>query len=322
MQSKEEKVRQTSFLLIAEGVRKQQGTCWFLDKETIVTAWHVVAPCCFDEPPPEVFSGFSAGSSVFLQRFGREFPLELVRYWTSADLALLRPQRNLSQTQQEQIQFLSLATVPSEIHDHCSAKGFPRIGGGEALSLLAEVADNRGETESKRLQLQLPNERTTWKGVSGSALLNQEGGVVGVITSEFEEGGIGVDTLFATDLRSLKRVVGEGANNAQESKMSKRTVDPQGWYANPPFPWVRAEAQELKRILKQAYPSLDRIRVIGAVGGVDLSEVNMHGAVDGIWHSLLESAARQGKMVSLLEAILRDGSVAGHHNSIWTVLGR
>ena len=92
------------------------------------------------------------------------------------------------------------------------------------------------------------------------------------------------------------------------------------WYATPPFPWERPEAQELKKLLMKAYPNATAAGSIGAQAGVDLGQVDLQGAPSALWHSLLEAAASQGKIEPLLDAILADGSIAGYHDSIQDAL--
>jgi hypothetical protein len=98
--------------------------------------------------------------------------------------------------------------------------------------------------------------------------------------------------------------------------------------AAPPFPldtgefhWSRREAAWIHETLARAYPATAQIRHVARCASVDVREWSHGGGSSGAWASLLDLAARQGKLRRLVEHVLADASVAGFHPRLRAALG-
>ncbi|MBK7780572.1 MAG: AAA-like domain-containing protein [Ardenticatenia bacterium] len=85
-----------------------------------------------------------------------------------------------------------------------------------------------------------------------------------------------------------------------------------------PFFWSDPNATVLLKALVSAYGAIEisRVRRLVEQAGCESALIHWNQAVIDTWSSILESAGRQGKATVLIDLVLRDPSVAAHHEHI------
>jgi len=83
-----------------------------------------------------------------------------------------------------------------------------------------------------------------------------------------------------------------------------------------PFPWADPNAQRLHDVLVNAYDDTGQIRHLAQTAGIRLSRWRAGGSASSAWQSLLDIAAAQAKLRTLVERVLRDKHVAAYHDAV------
>lgn len=86
--------------------------------------------------------------------------------------------------------------------------------------------------------------------------------------------------------------------------------------SDPSLTWANPVMRELRDALMSAYSSNQGAEHIARVAGIRLGRVYLGSAIEPLWNSLLEEAARQGKIPTLLGSVLRDQHVAAYHQRV------
>ena len=182
----------------ADGEQLSQGTCWYASPTRVVTAFHVLC----NEGSERWFHEDDAGVRYVLE--GESGPIELTRdkHDASTDLAtLIAPARTDARA--------TITRRAPATHAKWSSDAWPAKQSGEKRCLLGEVAGQGGAGTAASLQLLIkqvdrdPGD-ASWAGASGAPVI-VKGAVVGVITSELENG----NTLYAAAANDLQRLLPE-----------------------------------------------------------------------------------------------------------------
>jgi len=84
-------------------------------------------------------------------------------------------------------------------------------------------------------------------------------------------------------------------------------------FDDPEFRLAAPGAQHLLEALVRAYPTKARIRALLLTTGIREAEVDFDGSTRTVWINVLQTAAQAGELRELVDAVLRDPSVAGYH---------
>ncbi len=84
-----------------------------------------------------------------------------------------------------------------------------------------------------------------------------------------------------------------------------------------PFPWSHARALELRNLLMDAYPDIRDIEFLAKCASISVTAWQ-RGSPEQAWNHLLELAAGQGKLRSLVERVLADAATTAYHIRIAT----
>lgn len=112
-----------------------------------------------------------------------------------------------------------------------------------------------------------------------------------------------------------------GVSRAPVMQASKASSSPLGpplgsLLQSVPFQWTHPNAIKLRSLLVNAYANIESTRHLALSAGVDLGQwVHTHG-IEPAWNSLLEVAAKQGKLVALIERVLNDPQTSAYHTAI------
>lgn len=84
-----------------------------------------------------------------------------------------------------------------------------------------------------------------------------------------------------------------------------------------PLRWDREEMQQLRTLLAAAYPTrAEADAIVAYVGDIDRAQIQAEGSGFDRWTSILEVAARAGRLRALVERVLNDSSAGGIHRSL------
>lgn len=182
-----------------------QGTAWLLAPDTVATAFHVVGKLerrrFYHEGLPAVQYRLVVSEEGAPDREIAVQPLCCDYY---ADVALLRAPQVLSGSP------LSLRpSLDRTSGGPWTARGYPRFMQGRAFTLSGRITDLRGDTGNNALQLLVDQDtRSTgggdapWEGMSGSAIVDDQGHVLGVLTQVTE----GVATAWGAAAAAVRRL--------------------------------------------------------------------------------------------------------------------
>lgn len=189
----------------APGQLVSEGTAWQIGPDVVATAFHVVGKLerrrFYHEGLPEVQYRLVLSDD---ERGETETALQPLGCDYYADVALLRVSQPLPSPT------LRLrATLDAAAGQAWSARGYPRFMHGRPFTLSGRVTDLRGDTGSSALQLLVDQDtRATsggdapWEGMSGSAIVDDQGQVLGVLTQVTE----GVATAWGAAIPAVQRL--------------------------------------------------------------------------------------------------------------------
>jgi Effector-associated domain 5/Effector-associated domain 1/TIR domain len=84
-----------------------------------------------------------------------------------------------------------------------------------------------------------------------------------------------------------------------------------------PFPWWDPNAVKLCNLLADLYEDADQAKRIAAAAGVDTTRWDSRGGPGDFWHALIDTASKQkGRLVALLDVVLKDRGVSNYHADI------
>jgi hypothetical protein len=182
-----------------------QGTAWPVAPDVVATAFHVVGKLerrrFYHEGLPDVQYRLVLSDDA---RGERELPVQPLSCDYYADVALLRTAQPLPASP------LWLRTSLDRAGGETwSARGYPRFMQGRPFTLSGRITDLRGDTGSSALQLLVDQDtRSTgggdapWEGMSGSAIVDSQGQVLGVLTQVTE----GVATAWGAAVTAVARL--------------------------------------------------------------------------------------------------------------------
>ena len=182
-----------------------QGTAWLVAPDVLATAFHVVGKLerrrFFHEGLPDVQYRVVVSED---ERGEHEQPVQPLCCDYYADVALLRVTQTIPGSPLPLRGSLTNATGGT-----WTARGYPRFMKGRPFTLSGRITDLRGDTSNSALQLLVDQDtRATgggdapWEGMSGSAIVDDHGQVVGVLTQVTE----GVATAWGAAMPAVQRL--------------------------------------------------------------------------------------------------------------------
>lgn len=182
-----------------------QGTAWLIAPDVLATAFHVVGKLerrrFFHEGLPDVQYRVVLSDDERGANEQQVAPLCCDYY---ADVALLRAPQALPGSPLVLRRALDRTNAGT-----WTARGYPRFMGGRPFTLSGRITDLRGDTSNSALQLLVDQDtRSTgggdapWEGMSGSALCDEAGQVLGVLTQVTE----GVATAWGAAMPAVQRL--------------------------------------------------------------------------------------------------------------------
>ena len=186
-----------SMSYLIQAVRDEQvverGTAWFLDAQTVVTAFHVVG----DKHSGEWLSTKLPALEYRLMVGAEPMPLTPLDADATADVALLTPARTPAE-----VQGVPLAeTEGSPSGAAWQSAGFPAFHDG-VFRLHGTLTPGDATHPARAMQLTMAQgTRIDWNGISGAPVWSEER-VVGLITCETAD----VDTVWATSAMAIRRL--------------------------------------------------------------------------------------------------------------------
>lgn len=177
-------------VVTGEDGRESQGTAWFVTRSKVITAWHVI-----DVPPGATFELEIGGKPIYLEYVpGSEDK--------KTDVAVLHVRKE-DRPRIKDTMVLTLAHREPEINDAWYARGFPSRAEGMDRTVCGKVTNP--STGNQRLELLLEQGTfATWKGISGAALMIQNG-VAGIVTGESQND----NTAFASPCSAVEKILPE-----------------------------------------------------------------------------------------------------------------
>jgi internalin A len=102
----------------------------------------------------------------------------------------------------------------------------------------------------------------------------------------------------------------EGVRSPSEGARLERRTEETHFLDELPFDWSRQESQELRKLLKQAYETPEKIeQFVEQVKSIDTSDISFVGSSQKIWTITIDVVSKQGKLRALVELVLQDSRV-------------